>query len=194
MAQTASNAIAAKPKVTGGLWVAPLGTAKPTNETTTLNASFKTPGYITEDGVTRGESRDTEVLKAWGGDTILVAQTGVEATLQTNLAEYLNEVTQGLIYGAGNVTVTPAGVSAGKKVSISGKLGTPSPHNIWVLEMFSGTATGRILFHDVQITEPDDVTYQDSELAARGVTATLYPDPATGEYFHEWWDDGVFSA
>lgn len=189
MVNTASNAVVGKPKVTGGLWVASKGSALPTNESTALNAAFETVGYATEDGVTRTESRDTETIKAWGGDTIVVAQTGVEATLQVGLAEYLNPLTQALIYGDANVTSTPATSSAGNKLTIVGKLGAPAPRKVWVVEMFSGDAIGRLVFPDVQVTETDDVVYSDSELAARGVTATLFPD-ATGAYFYEYWDDG----
>lgn len=193
MVNTASNAVVGKPKVTGGLWVAPKGTTLPTNESTALAATYKTVGYATEDGVTRTESRDTEVIKAWGGDTIVVAQTGVEATLQAGLAEYLNPLTQSLIYGDSNVTTTAATSSAGNKLVIVGKLSAPAPHKVWVVEMFSGDAIGRLVFPDVQITETDDVVYSDSELAARGVTATLFPD-STGAYFYEYWDDGQKTA
>ena len=189
----ASNAVVAKPKVTGGIWVAPIGTPLPTNELTALNAAFKSPGYATEDGVTRTESRDTTPIKAWGGDTIVIAQTGVEATLQVGFAEYLNALTQALIYGAGNVTETPATSSTGRKLVIVGKLSLPAPRNSWAVEMFSGTATGRLVLPDVQVTETDDVSYKDDELAARSVTATLFPD-STGAYFYEYWDDGVLSA
>lgn len=189
MVNTASNAVVGKPKVTGGLWVAPKGTALPTSETTALISAYETVGYATEDGVTRTESRDTEVIKAWGGDTIVVAQTGVEATLQAGLAEYLNPLTQKLIYGDANVTSTPATSSAGNKLVVVGKLAAPAPHKVWIVEMFSGDANGRLVFPDVQITETDDVVYSDSELAARGVTATLFPD-STGAYFYEYWDDG----
>lgn len=193
MVNTASNAVVGKPKVTGGLWVAPKGTALPTNETTALAGTYQTVGYATEDGVTRTESRDSEVIKAWGGNTIVVAQTGIEATLQAGLAEYLNPLTQKLIYGDANVTTTPATSSAGNKLVVTGKLGSPAPHKVWVIEMFSGDATGRLVFPDVQITETDDVVYSDSELAARGVTATLFAD-ATGAYFYEYWDDGQKTA
>lgn len=193
MVNTASNAVVGKPKVTGGLWVAPKGTALPTNETTALAVTYQTVGYATEDGVTRTESRDSEVIKAWGGNTIVVAQTGVEATLQAGLAEYLNPLTQKLIYGDANVTSTPATSSAGNKLAIVGKLGSPAPHKVWVIEMFSGDAIGRLVFPDVQVTETDDVVYSDSELAARGVTATLFAD-STGSYFYEYWDDGQKTA
>jgi len=190
MTNDANKAIVAKPKVTGGLLVAPLGTPLPTNETSALNAAFKAVGYVTEDGVTRAESRDTSPIKAWGGDTIVIAQTGVEATLQTTLAEYLNKLTQELIYGAANVAETAATSSAGTKLAITGKLGTPSPKNVWVVEMFSGPAVGRLVLPIVQITETDDVTYKDDELAAHGVTAGLFPN-ASGDYFYEYWDDGI---
>lgn len=186
---TAANAVVGKPKVSGGLWVAPTGTALPTNEATALTSAFKAPGYVSEDGVTRAEGRESETIKAWGGDTIVVAQTSVEATLSLGLAEYLNPLTQQLIYGASNVSATPATSTTGNKLVITGKLGASAPHNAWVLEMFSGDAVGRIVFPDVQITETEDVVYSDSELAARGVTATLFAD-AAGNYFYEYWDDG----
>jgi hypothetical protein len=191
MATNANNAIAAKPKVAGGLWVAPLGTALPTTEVVALNAAFKAVGYVTEDGVTRTEERNAENLLAWGGDTILVAQTGVEAALETNLAEYLNPETAKLLYGTAQVATTAATGSAGAKMTVTGKLGTPAPQMSWVLEMFSGTATLRVVFPKVQVTEFEDVTFKDDELAARGVTATLFPD-ASGNYFYEYSDDGVF--
>lgn len=190
MAQTASNVLAAKPKVTGGVWVAPVGTALPTDETTALNAAFKTPGYITDDGLKRTEGRDTDDVKAWGGDTILVTQNGVEAVLEVAFAEYLNAETQKLIYGDANVTVTAATPTEGTKTVIAGKLGTPSPQKAWVVEVFSGVAVGRLVFPIVQVTETEDVSYKDDELAARGVKATLFPD-STGAYFYEYWDDGV---
>lgn len=192
MTQNANNVLAAKPKVTGGVWVAPVGTALPTTEVATLNVAFKTPGYITDDGLKRTEDRDTDDVKAWGGDTILVTQNGVEATLEVAFAEYLNAETQKLIYGDSNVTVTAATVSAGTKTVIVGKLGTPAPKKSWIVEVFSGTAVGRLVFPIVQVTETDEVSYKDDELAARGVKATLFPD-ATGAYFYEYWDDGVLA-
>lgn len=191
MANNANNAIAAKPKVAGGLWVAPLGTALPTNETTALNAAFKHVGYVTEDGVTRTEERNAENLLAWGGDTILVAQTGVEAALETTLAEFLSPEAAKVLYGSAQVSTTAATGSAGAKMTVTGKLGTPAPQMSWILEMFSGTATVRVVFPKVQVTEFEDVTFKDDELAGRGVTATLFPD-SSGNYFYEYTDDGVF--
>lgn len=193
MATVASNAVVGKPKVSGGILVAPVGTALPTTEAATLNAAFKAFGYVTEDGVTRTESRDTDTIKAWGGDTIAIVSTGSEVTVQFGLAEYLNPISQQIVYGASNVVSTPATVSAGTKLAITGKLSTDAPRNAYVIEMFSGPAVGRLVFPIGQVTETEDVVYKDDELAARGVTLTLFPDSA-GNYFYEYWDDGVKSA
>jgi hypothetical protein len=189
MANVASNAVVGKPKVSGGLLVAPIGTALPTNESTAPNAAFKSVGYVTEDGVTRAESRDTDRIRAWGGDTIAVVFTNTEVTAQFGLAEYLNPLTQQMIYGTANISTTAPTVSAGSKLAITGKLIDP-PKNAIIVEMFSGKATGRLVFPIAQVSETEDVTYKDDELAARGVTVTLYSD-TSGNYFYEYWDDGV---
>lgn len=189
MANVVSNAVVGKPKVSGGLLVAPVGTALPTNESTALNVAFEAFGYVTEDGVTRAESRDTDTIKAWGGDTIAIVSTGTEVTVQFGLAEYLNPLSQEIVYGAANIATTAATVSAGTKLAITGKL-ADAPRNSYVVEMFSGAATGRLVFPNGQVTETEDVVYKDDELAARGVTLTLFPD-SSGAYFYEYWDDGI---
>lgn len=190
MTNTASNVVVAKPKVTGGVWVAPVGTALPTTEVATLNVAFKTPGYITDDGLKRTEDRKTDELHAWGGDTIFVTLNGVDAKLEVAFAEYLNAETLKLIYGDSNITVTAAGPSAGTKTAIVGKLNVLCPKKAWVIDVFSGLATGRLVFPIVQISETDAVSYKDDDLAARAVKATLFPD-ASANYFYEYWDDGI---
>jgi len=192
MVTKASNVVVGKPLVSGGLLVAPVGTAVPTNETTALNAAFNAVGYITEDGFTRSETRDTENRKAWGGDIIAVLDRGTEVTIMVGLAEYLSELTLGLIYGDANVTVTPASGSAGKKVAVK-VTAEPSPHKTWVVEMLRGGKKGRLVIPDVQITEREDITYSDEDISARGVTAVCFPD-AAGVFIYEYWDDGVTVA
>lgn len=188
MPNVAANAIVGKPAVAGGIFVAPLGTALPTNETTALNASFKSVGYLTDPGFSRSRKKDTDTKRAWGGDPLVVLNKSTTRTAKFGFAEYLNAQVQQLIYGTDNVTETAATSTVGRKLVILDK-DVDTPHMVWVIQMFSGDAVGRLVFPDAQITETDDVGYKDDDVAAYLATLTQFAD-ASGNFAYEYWDDG----
>lgn len=49
----------------GNVFVAPTGTAAPTDTATALNAAFRQLGFTSEDGVTLSKSRDIEDIEVW---------------------------------------------------------------------------------------------------------------------------------
>ena len=67
----ANYVTAGKPKVGGAVHVAPLGTTLPTSAGETLGGEWLDVGYISEDGVTNSNSRETNAVKEWGGNTVL---------------------------------------------------------------------------------------------------------------------------
>lgn len=192
MANDKGNVVVGKPLATGGVLTAPVGTALPTDEIVSLNAAFKAVGYIADDGVTKGESRDSDTIQAWGGDTIAAIQKSYGVEWKFKLAEFLNDIAQKAIYGDTNVTVTAATVSTGKKMHIVGT-STPAPHRSWVFEIRGDVSKIRIVVPDAQVSDTGDVTFKDDELAANDLTLTSFPD-STGAYFHVYTDDGRFSA
>lgn len=192
MGNTAANAIVGKPAVSGGILIANVGSTLPTDETTAPDVAFTATGYLTDAGYVKQESPNTKTVKAWGGDTLAVIDTGTDYTAKFGFAEYLNALAQRAIYGDANVTTTAATSTSGNKLAIVGKQ-SASPHKSWIIEIFSGTAKGRIVLPDAQITARDDVTFSDADISARGVTLTLFTD-ASGNYFYEYWDDGRLAA
>lgn len=192
MANKAANAVVGKPSVAGGIFVAPLGSTLPTDESTALDAAFKTVGYLTDAGFSRGRGFNNTTKKAWGGDPLAIINSGTDRTAKFGFAEYLNAQVAKLIYGDAQVTETPATTTDGRKLAIVDKEIT-LPHMIWVIQMFSGPAVGRLVYPDAQITGVDDIVYKDEDIAAYPITLTQFAD-ATGGFMYEYWDDGVKSA
>lgn len=189
MANTVANVVAGKPLSTGGVLVAPAGTALPTNASTAPNASFKAVGYVGEDGVTEGGERTTEKVKAWGGDIVKVLQTDHSLTYAFTLIESLNVEALKAVYGDANVTTTAPTASTGtlQTVNVTGEqLG----HKAWIIEVKDGIARVRIAIADGQVTEVGEITYSDGSVIGYPVTIEAFPDSA-GVKAKKFTDDGI---
>lgn len=62
------NVSVGKPKVGGAVFVAPYGTALPTDATSALNAAFQCLGAISESGVSRTHDMDVSEFYDWEGN------------------------------------------------------------------------------------------------------------------------------
>jgi len=192
MANSINNVVVGKPLVTGGIWVAPLGTVLPTDATTALDAAFVSVGYVTDNGVTKSEKRNTGTIAAWGGDTIAATKKGMDVTIKLAMAELLNKVVQGLIYGDANVVATPATTTKGNLLKVTGT-SAPTPRKVWVIQVFSDAATVRLVLPIAKVMDVGDTAFKDDAIAAAEATLQAFPD-ASGAYFYEYSDDGQKTA
>lgn len=189
MANTVSNVVAGKPLATGGILIAPLGTTLPTNASTAPNASFVSAGYIGEDGVTENNGRSTEKIRAWGGDTVKVAQTEHTLTYTFTFIESLNSDVLKAVYGDSNVTTTAPTASTGtlQAVKVTSDV---LPHKEYIFEIRDGDAKIRIVVPDGQITEVGETTYSDAAAVAYQVTVECFPD-SSGVKAYKYTDNGI---
>lgn len=180
MANTAANVTVGKPKVGGAIYVAPLGTTLPTDSSTALNAAFKCLGYVSEDGVTNSNSPESDNVKAWGGDTVLVLQTDRPDSFALTLLEGLNEDVLKTIYGSSNVTVDGSG-----NITVKATADEMVGH-AWVFEMImKGNRAKRTVIPNGTISELGDIVYKDDEAVGYNVTIQDVPD-STGVYHYEY--------
>lgn len=166
-----ANVTAGKPNnVTGAVFAAPDGTTLPTDATTSLASAFKCMGYSSEDGLTNAITRESEAIKAWGGDTVLTPQTEYEETFSFKLIEPLKSDVLKIVYGDSNVTET----SSLRTTKANSK---ELPSHVWVFDMvMSNGKARRIVVPKAKVTEIGEITYTDNDVVGYELTITAVPD------------------
>ncbi|RVU94562.1 phage tail protein [Enterococcus avium] len=165
------NVTTAKPKVGGAVYSAPLGTALPTDATTTLDAAFKSLGYISEDGMTNANTPESDNIKAWGGDVVAVVQTEKADTFAYTLIEALNPDVLKEVYGAANVSGT---LETGITIKANSN---PMEEHVLVVEMvMKGGILKRIVIPIGKVSEVGEIVYKDDEASGFETTITALPD------------------
>lgn len=178
MPNDATSVGVGKPKVGGAVYIAPLGTTLPTNASTALDEAFECLGYISEDGVTISEERDSESIAAWGGDSVYTTQTSYTETFAFTPIE-INPVVAKSQYGDDNVTVT-----AGEMVIKHNS--SELPAKIIVIETVPNAKTvDRFVVPNAKLTEKGELTLSDSDPMGRESTYTAMPD-ASGNTAYEY--------
>lgn len=176
-----SNVTAGKPKVGGSVYRAPLETPLPEDATTALNQAFKCLGYISDDGITNATEKETEEIKAWGGDTVLRPQTSFADSFSMTFIEALNTEVLKTARGDGNVT---GDLTQGITVKVNSNEDTP---HVYVIEqVFNGNVAARTVIPNATVTEIGEVTYVDGEPVGYEITLGCMPD-STGQTHYEYY-------
>lgn len=174
---TVKNVSAGKPKVAGAVYRAPIGTALPTDATTTLAATYVDMGYISEDGVTNTNGPETEKIKAWGGQTVLIVSTDKPDTFKLTFLEALNANVLETIYGEDNVTVGTGTISVAANADAL-------EDYIYVMDLaMRDGALKRIVIPHGSLSELGDIVYKDDEAVGYEVTLDCMPDSSGNTHY-----------
>lgn len=175
----ANNVTTGKPKVGGSVFIGATTLTMPTDATTALATDFKALGYVSEDGVTNASELSTEKVKAWGGDTVQVIETGREDNFSFALIEALNVDVIKAVYGDNNVT--GASISAGLTVTSNNK---EHEAKAWVFDMIlKGNVAKRIVIPNGIVSEVGDIEYKDDTPITYNLTISALPDAAGNTHY-----------
>lgn len=165
---------AAKPKKGGSVFRAPVGTKLPENAESDLDKAFKGLGYISTDGVTNANSPTSNKQTAWGGDTVLNANTDRPDDFKFKLIEGLNPEVLKSVYGDENVEGDM------ETTGLTVKVGSADPEEYtWVFDMVQkGGIAKRIVIPSASLSALEEIKYIDSDAVGYGVTISAVPDTA----------------
>ena len=174
----ASNVSTGKPKIGGSVFRAPKGTTLPTDAVTALNEAFNSMGYISEDGVSNDTSRETQKIKAWGGDTVLEPLTDKSDRFTMTFIEGMRLEVLKAVHGDSNVTGDlDTGITVQEN---SSELG----YFAWVVEMIlSEGVLKRLVIPEAQITSVAEVVYKDTDAIGYNSTLSARPDSSGNTHY-----------
>ena len=175
---TASQVSVGKPKVSGAIFSAPIGTTLPTDATTALAAAFNALGYVSQDGLVHSNSMTREKFRAWGGDIVDTEVTEKTDTFKFTLLESLNADVLKFVHGSGNV----AGALA-TGLTVKGNGIDPGEHSIAVEMILRGGGAKRIVIPRGVLSELGDVVYRDNEVIGYACSILCIADTDGNTYY-----------
>lgn len=163
---------AGKPAIGGAIATAPLGTTLPDNATDALSSeTYTNLGYISENGLVNNNSPVKTIIKAWGGDNVLVTQTDKPDTFKFMLIEALNINVLKTVYGDANVT---GALSTGITVDVTIE---EVEAQAYVVDMIlRDGALKRVCIPNGVITEIGEIAYKDGQVLGYEITITALPN------------------
>ena len=165
----------------GYFFRAPLGSKKPTDLTTQLDAAFKVVGFVSEDGFTFSTEADREDIKDMNGETIHSAKSSHSETFTATLGEVKKGVLA-IMYGDKNVKDQTGTLEA----HITG---ADTDRAIYVFEgVLKNGRKWRRLIHDAQAPELGALPVQAGELFGRAAPFTAFKAATTGDYYTDWFE------
>lgn len=161
-------ATAATPATAGSIHVAPTGSTLPTSASSTLDSAFKDLGYVSDAGVIRTLSLDSETVKEWGGSVVLALGTGKTEEFKFTLLDVTEEEVMKLVYS----TVT----SATSAISATQGADNRAP-NAFVIDMvLADSKIQRIVVPKGLVTSVGDIQYVMNAAVGFELTITAMAD------------------
>lgn len=184
MASTPNNAanVSTGKGVAGGyMFVAPLGTTLPTDNTTALDAAFLNMGYLGEDGITFSDSADVTSHPDMNGDTIDTSQGAVEKSFTVVFVE-IKKDTLAITRGSENVT------DANGMITAHDKGPSDEAHAVVFELLLKNGRKWRRIGESVKLGELGDMNVVYTDLVGREVTMAVTKGTESGDYWTDYID------
>ena len=152
---------------TGEVYVAPVGTAAPSDLSTPLDEPWIGLGYSSEDGVTIARSVESEGISAWQSATpVRTIFTGMELTVTSQFLQSNKEILP-LFFGGSEFAETAADSGVFKMDISTVPAGV---ERAVCIEWRDGSYTHRLYIARAEVSETDDVSLNRTSAVGWGMT------------------------
>ena len=169
--------------VTGSIFRAPLATAAPTSQATSLNVGFVDLGYIGEGGVTSSvpASGDTTSIPVWqNGARIRILRSPSEDP--ATFAFVALETNKTVVESWAGATVTQTATEGSYVINTNGT----RTHYSWVIDVVDGSELERTYIPDGAVLEVGDRVYANQEPIGYEMTITADYNATIGGNAKVW--------
>lgn len=193
MALNAKHVYAPTPdqSTTGAVFVATEGVTPPNDAATQLDGSWSDGGYVDENGLAITVNRSTTPIRDWSKANVRNVLSEFGGSIAIGFLQ-VDEFSAKRVFGANNVSVTPATVSSGELLEVSIGAELP-PIEAWCFNMKDGDARIRVFVPRGQITSVNEMSYKPDQGHVIGGTLECYDD-GTGHSIYVYYDDGEVIA
>lgn len=164
-----NNITSSNPGRNGVMFRAPIGTELPADAITELNEAFIDQGIVGNDGVTQSITRDTEDVKAYGGDVVYTLQTDYGEEFTLVLYESRNVETLKTVFGDDNVIERDGTITVKHNKA---KL----PRSTFVFEHEIDQGVKRQVMEIGQIISVGDIANTESDIVKYELTVKAFPN------------------
>lgn len=162
-------ATAANPATAGAIYVAPTGTTLPTSASAAVGSGFSDLGYVSDAGVTRTVSLDSDTVREWGGSVVLALGTGKTEEFKFTLLDVTEVKAMELVYTS---------ATADTSGNITAKQGADSRvGHAFVIDMIlADNQIQRICIPNGLVTSIGDINYVNNAAVGYELTITAMAD------------------
>ncbi len=167
-----------KPKVTGAVFSAPVGSTLPVDAASELDEAFVDLGYLNEEGLKNNNSPEKEDVKEWGGAIVQTVQTGRKDEFSFTFIESSNAEVLKRVYGSANVTKAPSGA-----ITVAAK-SDDTESFAWVFDMIlKNQKMKRVVVPSASVTDVGEISYVANDLISYKVTITAELDSSGATHY-----------
>lgn len=166
--------------VEGAVYIAPVGTAVPSDPYAAWGAGWIDLGYASEDGLTEALNEDRQEFKGWGYNAAIRTQVTNRTSTFKIALQQTSAHTLSLFYNVDLGDMTSSGTGATQYLAFNEPQTSEPMYYALGMDVLDGDYPKRIIVARAEVTEKSEITHKPDETVKYDLTFTALAAGAGG--------------